>query len=141
MDASEVADVHVVSYEPERDLMPLVLSNCQYHVEQGGETSQEFDLEKIQRQIVSRFLQGKPRLTLKARLYSCGRRVSPVTVTPRVALVAAVLERRGCWDVLCTPHGHGGRLPGAVCASELQRSTQGVSAGLDGRVAECLCCS
>ena len=64
MDASEVADVHVVSYEPERDLMPLVLSNCQYHVEQGGETSQEFDLEKIQRQIVSRFLQGKPRLTL-----------------------------------------------------------------------------
>uniref|UniRef100_A0A8D0UTN7 RING-type domain-containing protein n=1 Tax=Sus scrofa TaxID=9823 RepID=A0A8D0UTN7_PIG len=65
VDASEVADVHVVSYEPERDLMPLVLSNCQYHVEQGGETSQEFDLEKIQRQIVSRFLQGKPRLTLK----------------------------------------------------------------------------
>ncbi|XP_047614339.1 E3 ubiquitin-protein ligase RNF213 isoform X4 [Phacochoerus africanus] len=65
VDASEVADVHVVSYEPERDLMPLILSNCQYHVEQGGETSQEFDLEKIQRQVVSRFLQGKPRLTLK----------------------------------------------------------------------------
>uniref|UniRef100_A0A8C0I728 E3 ubiquitin-protein ligase RNF213 n=1 Tax=Balaenoptera musculus TaxID=9771 RepID=A0A8C0I728_BALMU len=65
IDASEVADLHIISYEVERDLIPLILSNCQYHVEQGGETLQEFDLEKIQRQIISRFLQGKPRLTLK----------------------------------------------------------------------------
>lgn len=71
VDASEVADLHVISYEVERDLIPLILSNCQYHVEQGGETLQEFDLEKIQRQIISRFLQGKPRLTLKARLTCC----------------------------------------------------------------------
>ncbi|XP_068833610.1 E3 ubiquitin-protein ligase RNF213 [Capricornis sumatraensis] len=65
VDASEIADLHVISYEVERDLIPLILSNCQYHVEQGGKTLQEFDLEKIQRQIISRFLQGKPRLTLK----------------------------------------------------------------------------
>ena len=71
IDASEIADLHVISYEVERDLIPLILSNCQYHVERGGETLQEFDLEKIQRQIISRFLQGKPRLTLKARLTCC----------------------------------------------------------------------
>lgn len=71
VDASEIADLHVISYEVERDLIPLILSNCQYQVEQGGETLQEFDLEKIQRQIISRFLQGKPRLTLKARLTCC----------------------------------------------------------------------
>lgn len=65
VDTSEVADLHVISYEVERDLTPLILSNCQYQVQQGGETSQEFDLEKIQWQISSRFLQGKPRLTLK----------------------------------------------------------------------------
>ncbi|XP_023412590.2 E3 ubiquitin-protein ligase RNF213 isoform X4 [Loxodonta africana] len=65
IDASEVTDLHVISYEAEQDLMPLILSNCQYKVEQGGEALQEFDLEKIQRQITSRFLQGKPRLTLK----------------------------------------------------------------------------
>ncbi|XP_006886389.1 PREDICTED: E3 ubiquitin-protein ligase RNF213 [Elephantulus edwardii] len=65
IDASEVTDLHVISYEPERDLMPLILSNCQYRVEQGGEALQEFDLEKIQRQLTGRFLQGKPRLTLK----------------------------------------------------------------------------
>ncbi|KAK2493809.1 hypothetical protein MC885_004327 [Smutsia gigantea] len=65
IDTSEVTDLHVISYEVERDLNPLVLSNCQYKVEQGGETLQEFDLEKIQRQLTSRFLQGKPRITLK----------------------------------------------------------------------------
>ncbi|XP_075850113.1 E3 ubiquitin-protein ligase RNF213 isoform X2 [Microcebus murinus] len=65
VDASEVTDLHVINYEAERDLTPLILSNCQYQVEQGGETSQEFHLEKIQRQVTSRCLQGKPRLTLK----------------------------------------------------------------------------
>ncbi|KAK2112273.1 hypothetical protein P7K49_012020 [Saguinus oedipus] len=68
VDASEVTDLHVISYEVERDLTPLILSNCQYQVEQGRETLQEFDLEKIQRQIISRFLQGKPRLSLKQPL-------------------------------------------------------------------------
>uniref|UniRef100_H0WTB7 E3 ubiquitin-protein ligase RNF213 n=1 Tax=Otolemur garnettii TaxID=30611 RepID=H0WTB7_OTOGA len=65
VDASEVTDLHVISYNVERDLIPLILSNCQYQVEQGGTTVQEVDLQKIQRQVTSRFLQGKPRLTLK----------------------------------------------------------------------------
>nr|XP_025855696.1 E3 ubiquitin-protein ligase RNF213 isoform X5 [Vulpes vulpes] len=64
VDASEVTDLHIISYEVEQDLMPLILSNCQYQVEQGKETLQEFDLEKIQRQVTGRFLQGKPRITL-----------------------------------------------------------------------------
>ncbi|KAM4663578.1 E3 ubiquitin-protein ligase RNF213-like [Discoglossus pictus] len=62
--ASEVMDLHVISYELEKDVMPIILSNCQYSVETGGETVQEFDFEKIQRQITSRFLQGKPLITL-----------------------------------------------------------------------------
>ncbi|XP_069916285.1 E3 ubiquitin-protein ligase RNF213 isoform X2 [Oryctolagus cuniculus] len=65
VDASDVAELHVISYDVERDLTPLILSNCQYRVEQGGEALQELDLHKIQRQVISRFLQGKPRLTLK----------------------------------------------------------------------------
>ncbi|NWJ10384.1 RN213 ligase, partial [Crypturellus undulatus] len=61
---SEVADMHVVSYEVERDLIPLILSNCQYSMEKGGETLQDFDLGRIQQQIISKFLQGKPLITL-----------------------------------------------------------------------------
>ncbi|XP_054544611.1 E3 ubiquitin-protein ligase RNF213 isoform X2 [Talpa occidentalis] len=65
VDAPDITDLHVISYEVERDLAPLIFSNCQYQVAQDGETEQDFDLEKIQRQVTSRFLQGKPRLTLK----------------------------------------------------------------------------
>ncbi|XP_013922835.1 PREDICTED: E3 ubiquitin-protein ligase RNF213 [Thamnophis sirtalis] len=62
---AEVADLHVISYEVEKDLIPIILSNCQYSVQKGGEALQEFDLEKIEQQVVSRFLQGKPTITLQ----------------------------------------------------------------------------
>ncbi|NXD93449.1 RN213 ligase, partial [Chaetorhynchus papuensis] len=61
---SEVADLHLISYEVERDLIPLILSNCQYSMEKGGETLQDFDLERIQQQLISKLLQGKPLITL-----------------------------------------------------------------------------
>ncbi|XP_066472974.1 E3 ubiquitin-protein ligase RNF213 isoform X2 [Tiliqua scincoides] len=61
---TEVAELHVITYEVERDLIPLILSNCQYSVEKGREALEEFDLEKIQQQIISRFLRGKPLITL-----------------------------------------------------------------------------
>ncbi|XP_030361798.1 E3 ubiquitin-protein ligase RNF213 isoform X3 [Strigops habroptila] len=61
---SEVADLHLISYEVGKDLIPLILSNCQYSMEKGGETLQDFDLEKIQQQVISKFLQGKPLITL-----------------------------------------------------------------------------
>ncbi|NXN79708.1 RN213 ligase, partial [Bombycilla garrulus] len=61
---SEVADLHLISYEVERDLIPLILSNCQYSMEKGGETLQDFDLERIQQQVISKFLQGKPLIKL-----------------------------------------------------------------------------
>ncbi|XP_078017826.1 E3 ubiquitin-protein ligase rnf213-alpha isoform X1 [Epinephelus lanceolatus] len=61
---ADLTDLHVIRYELERDLMPLVLSNTQYSIERGQETLHEYDLPKIQQQIVSRFLQGKPLITL-----------------------------------------------------------------------------
>ncbi|XP_060127041.1 E3 ubiquitin-protein ligase RNF213-like [Zootoca vivipara] len=62
---AEVTDLHVIAYDVERDLIPLILSNCQYSMKKGGEALQEFDLEKIEQQLASRFLQGKPLITLK----------------------------------------------------------------------------
>ncbi|XP_034566958.1 E3 ubiquitin-protein ligase rnf213-alpha [Notolabrus celidotus] len=61
---ADLTDLHVIRYELERDLMPLVLSNTQYSIERGQETLHEYDLLKIQHQIISRFLLGKPLLTL-----------------------------------------------------------------------------
>ncbi|XP_014912893.1 E3 ubiquitin-protein ligase RNF213 isoform X2 [Poecilia latipinna] len=61
---ADLTDLHVIRYELERDLMPLILSNTQYSIEKGQETLHEYDLFKIQQQIISRFLLGKPRITL-----------------------------------------------------------------------------
>ncbi|XP_029997116.1 E3 ubiquitin-protein ligase rnf213-alpha-like isoform X2 [Sphaeramia orbicularis] len=61
---ADLTDLHVIRYELERDLMPLVLSNTQYSIEKGQETLHEYDLPKIQQQILSRFLLGKPLITL-----------------------------------------------------------------------------
>ncbi|XP_060883381.1 E3 ubiquitin-protein ligase rnf213-alpha isoform X2 [Labrus mixtus] len=61
---ADLTDLHVIRYELERDLMPLILSNTQYSIERGQETLHEYDLPKIQQQIISRFLLGKPLITL-----------------------------------------------------------------------------
>ncbi|KAK9962831.1 hypothetical protein ABG768_008181 [Culter alburnus] len=61
---ADLTELHVIRYESERDLLPLILSNCQYSMECGQETLMEYDLPKIQHQIITRFLQGKPRITL-----------------------------------------------------------------------------
>lgn len=61
---AELSDLHVIRYEVDRDLLPLVLSNCQYSMERGQETISEYDLHKIQQQVFTRFLQGKPQISL-----------------------------------------------------------------------------
>ncbi|KAM9843458.1 E3 ubiquitin-protein ligase rnf213-alpha-like [Aulostomus maculatus] len=61
---ADLSDLHVIRYELEKDLMPLVLANTQYSIEKGQETIHEYDLPKIQKQILSRFLLGKPLITL-----------------------------------------------------------------------------
>ncbi|XP_016117489.1 E3 ubiquitin-protein ligase rnf213-alpha-like, partial [Sinocyclocheilus grahami] len=61
---ADLTELHVIRYEYERDLLPLILSNCQYSMERGQETLMECDLPKIQQQILTRFLQGKPLITL-----------------------------------------------------------------------------
>lgn len=62
---ADLSDLHVICYELERDLMPLILSNTQYSIERGQETLPEHDLAKIQQQLISRFLLGKPLITLE----------------------------------------------------------------------------
>ncbi|XP_064180420.1 E3 ubiquitin-protein ligase rnf213-alpha-like [Anguilla rostrata] len=61
---TDLSELHVIGYEPERDLIPLVLSNCQYSLERGQETLSQYDLPKIQQLILSRILQGKPLIAL-----------------------------------------------------------------------------
>lgn len=68
MSPSDLTDLHVIRYELERDLMPLILANTQYSIEKGKETLHEYDLPKIQQQILARFFLGKPLITLNVRI-------------------------------------------------------------------------
>lgn len=68
MSPSELTDLHVIRYELERDLMPLILANTQYSIEKGKETLHEYDLPKIQQQIMARFFLGKPLINLNVRI-------------------------------------------------------------------------
>lgn len=49
--------------------MPLILANTQYSIEKGKETLHEYDLPKIQQQILARFFLGKPLITLNVRMF------------------------------------------------------------------------
>ncbi|XP_041646892.1 E3 ubiquitin-protein ligase rnf213-alpha-like isoform X2 [Cheilinus undulatus] len=60
---AELTEQHVIHYEVDKDLLPLVLSNCQYSLERGRETVSQYDLPRIQQQILTHFLQGKPLIT------------------------------------------------------------------------------
>ncbi|KAK2835329.1 hypothetical protein Q5P01_015813 [Channa striata] len=57
---ADLTEQHVICYDLDKDLLPLVLSNCQYTLERGQETISQYDLPRIQHQILTRLLQGKP---------------------------------------------------------------------------------
>ncbi|XP_036388951.1 E3 ubiquitin-protein ligase rnf213-alpha-like [Megalops cyprinoides] len=61
---ADLTPLHVIRYEVDRDLLSLILSNCQYSLERGQETVSEYDLPKIQQLVLTRFLQGKPLISL-----------------------------------------------------------------------------
>ncbi|XP_067914411.1 E3 ubiquitin-protein ligase rnf213-alpha-like isoform X2 [Heterodontus francisci] len=56
----EVSDAHLILCDPDKDFIPLALSNCQYSLEKGQETLPEYDIKNIERQLIRLFLKGKP---------------------------------------------------------------------------------
>ncbi|XP_041073022.1 E3 ubiquitin-protein ligase rnf213-alpha-like isoform X2 [Carcharodon carcharias] len=56
----EISDVHVIICDPDKDFIPLILSNCQYSLEKGQETIREYDIKNIERQLIRLFLKEKP---------------------------------------------------------------------------------
>ncbi|KAM4524138.1 E3 ubiquitin-protein ligase rnf213-beta isoform 2-T2 [Odontesthes bonariensis] len=55
-----VSETQLMLCDPERELLPLVLANCNYTLQKGGETDSSHDLPGIQTQLARRFLAGKP---------------------------------------------------------------------------------
>ncbi|XP_053396335.1 E3 ubiquitin-protein ligase rnf213-alpha-like isoform X2 [Mercenaria mercenaria] len=58
----EVTSAHLISYDPQHDILPLVLANCQYSFEMGKGTKIEYDFAALERQLMDRFLFSKSRI-------------------------------------------------------------------------------
>ncbi|XP_064634464.1 E3 ubiquitin-protein ligase rnf213-alpha-like [Lineus longissimus] len=58
----EATPAHLISYDPEKDLLPMVLANCNYSLEVGKGTIITYDFSGIERQLEERLLRGKPKL-------------------------------------------------------------------------------
>uniref|UniRef100_A0A3Q2TA54 Uncharacterized protein n=1 Tax=Fundulus heteroclitus TaxID=8078 RepID=A0A3Q2TA54_FUNHE len=55
-----ISETQLTLCHPERELLPLVLENCGYTLQKGGQTESSYNLRVIQTQLLRRFLAGKP---------------------------------------------------------------------------------
>ena len=62
---SEVTLSHLIAYDPERDLLPLILAHCNYSLEVGKETLVHYDWAALERQLIDRLLRGRPFVEFK----------------------------------------------------------------------------
>ena len=62
---SEVSVSQLVAYDPEKDLLPVMLANCSYSLEVGKETLLQYNWEALQKQIIDRFIRGRPTVEFK----------------------------------------------------------------------------
>ena len=53
---------HLVAYDKDKDLLPLILSHRDYAMETEQGTSHTFNLTALQRQIEECFLRGRPKI-------------------------------------------------------------------------------
>ena len=62
---SEVTLSHLIAYDPDRDLLPLILAHCNYSLEVGRETLVHYDWAALERQLIDRMLWGRPFVEFK----------------------------------------------------------------------------
>ena len=60
---ANITKAHLVAYDPDKDILPMILANCDYSLRIGEGTMLEFNWKCLERQLVDRFIRGKPRLT------------------------------------------------------------------------------
>ncbi|XP_067057901.1 E3 ubiquitin-protein ligase rnf213-alpha-like isoform X3 [Acropora muricata] len=70
---SEVNMSQLIAYDPERDLLPLILAHFNYSLEVGQETLVQYDWTALERQLTDRFLKGRPFVEFKEERFAFSR--------------------------------------------------------------------
>ncbi|XP_052216221.1 E3 ubiquitin-protein ligase rnf213-alpha-like isoform X4 [Dreissena polymorpha] len=63
-----VSSTHLISYDHDHDIMPLVLANCRYSFEVGDQTKIEYDFDGMERQLMDRLLNSKSKIVINKYL-------------------------------------------------------------------------
>ncbi|XP_052215091.1 E3 ubiquitin-protein ligase rnf213-alpha-like isoform X2 [Dreissena polymorpha] len=63
-----VTSTHLISYDHDHDLLPLVLANCRYSFEVGTQTNIEYDFDGMERQLMDRLLNSKSKIEIQQYL-------------------------------------------------------------------------
>ncbi|VDI18579.1 Hypothetical predicted protein, partial [Mytilus galloprovincialis] len=61
----DISTAHLISYHPDRDLLPMVLANCNYSFEVGQGTKVEYNFASLERQLMDRLLFTKSVILMK----------------------------------------------------------------------------
>ncbi|XP_072523911.1 E3 ubiquitin-protein ligase rnf213-beta [Salminus brasiliensis] len=64
-----LSETQLAFCHPEKELLPLVLAHCNYTLVKGQQTSSDYDVQAIERQLNRRFLAGKPRIQADTEKY------------------------------------------------------------------------
>ena len=60
MSLYDVTAAQLVAYDPDRDLLPLVLAHCNYSLEVGKGTLVQYNWPALERHLIDRFIQRRP---------------------------------------------------------------------------------
>lgn len=61
----DVTTSQLISYDAERDLLPLILAQCNYSLEVGRGTLVQYNWDALERQLIDRFIRGRPLIDFK----------------------------------------------------------------------------
>ena len=61
----EVTTSTLIAYDFDRDLYPLILAHCDYSLEVGKGMDVRYNYHSLERQIVDRFVIGRPLVVFK----------------------------------------------------------------------------
>ncbi len=63
MSLANITKAHLVAYDPDKDFLPMIFAHCDYSLRVGEGTLVQFNWKCLERQLVDRFIRGRPRLT------------------------------------------------------------------------------
>ena len=67
----DVTTSQLIAYDTDRDLLPLILAQCNYSLEVGRGTLVQYNWDALERQLIDRFIRRKPLVDFKVNCGLC----------------------------------------------------------------------